>query len=40
MLTFDPVTGKASTTAPKMAKTKATSKRISMNGLFNERGVK
>jgi hypothetical protein len=41
MLTFDPVTGKASTTAPKMAKTKATSKRISMmNGFFNERGVK
>ena len=40
MLTFEPVTGKASTTAPRMARTKATSKRMSTNGLFNERGVK
>ena len=39
VLTFEPVRGKASTTAPRMAKTKATSKRMFIER-FNERGVK
>jgi hypothetical protein len=38
VLTFEPVRGRASTAAPRMAKTKAMSKRMVIER-FNERGV-